>query len=213
MWSATTVHEPETERIREGLVALQGAGDFAASFDVAAMGLDVDIEGVGACRLPPTPAELQQLLAQAEPSPFGFRDQTLHDPSVRASLEIPASRVHLDPERWAARLQRGIDHLVQSLGFPKDVEVRASLQKLVLYEAGGFFAPHRDTERDPSMWGSMVVVLPSAYEGGVMVVGHAGENKTFDTAPDSNRTVSLRSKVHLESHLLRGPMAARRESS
>ena len=180
-----TDYQPETERIREALLAMRSAGDFAATFDVAAMGLTLDVEGVGPCRFPLSAERIAQLLEHAEPSPFGYRDQTLHDESVRKSWEIPGSKVTLDPAAWSTRLRRGLDHIVGELGFPKGVEVDTSLQKLVLYEAGGFFAPHRDTERDPSMWGTIVVVVPSAYRGGEMVVGHAGDNLTFDTASDS----------------------------
>ena len=179
------VDEPKTERIRQGLVGVERAGDFAASFEISAMGLVLDVEGVGACRFPLTPERVAQLIQRSEPSHFGHREMTLHNENVRKSWEIPGSRVHLDPSLWSSRLERGIDRVVRALGFPTGGDVSASLQKLVLYDAGGFFVPHRDTERDPSMWGTLVIVLPSVYRGGEMVVRHAGECLAFDTSPHS----------------------------
>ncbi len=175
------MYDQQIQRIRDALVALQGSGDFATRFETPAMGLAIEVEGVGSFRLPPTDGELQAILSHAVPSPFGHRDQTLHDDSVRTSKEIAASQVRLD-DAWSVRLQRGIDHIVEALGFPEGVALRAVLHKLVLYEEGGFFAPHRDTERDPTMWGSMVVALPGSYEGGELVARHAGEEKVFDSS-------------------------------
>lgn len=168
-------------RLQHALSQLQGPGRPAARVDLAAMGLSLEVDGVGRCRLPLRPEQAEQLLAAAAPSPFGYRDQTLHDPEVRASRELPARAVRLS-EAWERRLARGLQQLQAELGLPEDVELRAELQKLVLYEPGGFFRPHRDTERAPDMWGSLVVVLPCAHEGGELVVRHAGEEVCFDAS-------------------------------
>lgn len=37
------------------------------------------------------------------------------------------------------------------------------------------------------MWGTIVVLLPSSYEGGEVVVEHAGSRVTYDTAVDASR--------------------------
>ena len=50
-----------------------------------------------------------------------------------------------------------------SLGVPPKA-VTAELYKLVLYEAGSFFVPHRDTEKADGMFGTLVIVLPSIYK-------------------------------------------------
>ena len=53
--------------------------------------------------------------------------------------------------------------------------VTAEFYKLLLYGEGGFFVGHRDTEKAPGMFATLVVVLPSAHGGGDLVVRHAGE--------------------------------------
>jgi len=45
---------------------------------------------------------------------------------------------------------------------------------MLVYEPGDFFAEHRDTEKVDGMFATLVVVLPSAFTGGELVVRHAG---------------------------------------
>lgn len=167
--------------IARTLAQVDGPGRPAARVDLAAMGLSLEVDGVGRCRLPLRPEQAAGLLAASAPSPFGYRDQTLHDPEVRAARELPASAVRLS-DGWGRRLDRGLQQLRAALGLPEGVEIRATLQKLVIYEPGGFFRPHRDTERAADMWGSLVVVLPCAHEGGELVVRHGGEEQRFDAS-------------------------------
>jgi len=48
----------------------------------------------------------------------------------------------------------------------------------IVCEEGQFFKAHQDSERDDHMVASLVVVLPSDYEGGSLTVEHRGEKKT-----------------------------------
>jgi hypothetical protein len=48
--------------------------------------------------------------------------------------------------------------------------VESSFPKLLVYEPGGFFLPHRDSEKHDRMVASMIVVLPNPFEGGVLIV-------------------------------------------
>jgi predicted 2-oxoglutarate/Fe(II)-dependent dioxygenase YbiX len=171
--------------IRRCLLSMSGNGRFVARHTLGAAGLQLTVDGVGPLRLPPTDEQLARLRAVARPSPFGFRDQTLHDEQVRRAWEVPGDEVHLDAETWPARLSRAIDHLRRGLGLPDGLLLSPQLHKLVLYGEGDFFVPHRDTERDATLWASLVVVLPCAHEGGELVVRHAGEEERFDTGPDS----------------------------
>ena len=56
----------------------------------------------------------------------------------------------------------------------------AELYKLLVYDPGGFFLPHRDTEKAGGMFGTLVVTLPSAHRGGELVIRHAGREATVD---------------------------------
>jgi hypothetical protein len=57
---------------------------------------------------------------------------------------------------------------------------------LLLYEEGTFFKAHRDTEKVPGMFGTLVVCLPSAHDGGsVKKIVHGKKERTIETAPKS----------------------------
>jgi hypothetical protein len=50
--------------------------------------------------------------------------------------------------------------------------VTAALYKLLIYDKGSFFVSHRDTEKVPGMFATLVLTLPSQSEGGELVVRH-----------------------------------------
>ena len=62
-----------------------------------------------------------------------------------------------------------------------DAIVSAELYKLLVYDRGGFFLSHRDTEKTDGMFGTLVVTLPSTYRGGALRIRHAGREATVDT--------------------------------
>jgi hypothetical protein len=62
--------------------------------------------------------------------------------------------------------------------------VEAELYKLLIYDAGSFFLPHRDTEKAPGMFATLVVVLPSPYAGGELVIRHKGREVHLDLQRD-----------------------------
>lgn len=68
----------------------------------------------------------------------------------------------------------------------KPEEIRVEPYKLLLYEPGSFFKPHKDSEKAPGMIGSMVVCLPSPHEGGEVHLTHMGKKFVFVTAPSSS---------------------------
>lgn len=80
--------------------------------------------------------------------------------------------------RWDAALRELVDSTSERLGTSADV-VEAELYKLLLYEPGGHFKPHMDTEKVPGMFATLVVQLPSHFVGGAFVVRHHGVERTF----------------------------------
>lgn len=176
------VNDAAAERVARSLLRLAGAGSFAAAHHEPALGLSIDVDGVGRCDFPLSPAWIAALVQHAVPSPFGYRDETVHDRAVRDSWEIPGSRVHLDPRQWQTRFRRGLDEIVEALGLSGATAITARLQKLLVYEQGQFFTRHRDSEKSPTMVGTLVVVLPSPYRGGDVDVSHAGHTVTLSTA-------------------------------
>ena len=52
--------------------------------------------------------------------------------------------------------------------------IAAELYKLLLYDQGSFFVSHRDTEKAPGMFATLVLVLPSVSTGGELVIVRPG---------------------------------------
>ena len=59
--------------------------------------------------------------------------------------------------------------------------------KLLIYEAGGHFVFHRDTEKEPGMFATLVVQLPSRFTGGSLIVKHQKKSLTHDFGCASGR--------------------------
>ena len=80
------------------------------------------------------------------------------DTSVRLCRQIEATDVELG-EGFEAAIQKQAQKYGTSLGAQEEGEnlVEARLYKMVLYEKGGFFKAHKDTEKEPGMFGSLVV--------------------------------------------------------
>lgn len=68
-----------------------------------------------------------------------------------------------------------------------DIPVEASLHKLLLYKTGSFFKPHRDSEKEDGMFGTLVIQLPSKYTGGKLVVRHNNRTENVDFSTSGKR--------------------------
>ena len=55
--------------------------------------------------------------------------------------------------------------------------VKAELYKLLLYEEGGHFKPHRDSEKEDGMFATLIVQLPSIFAGNDLIVNHNCKSK------------------------------------
>ena len=116
------------------------------------------------------PVQAEQLINVAEPSPYGRGEQTLHDPAVRRTWQIEPKRVHLGGRHWKQTLQDIVERAATGLGVGGPVQ--AEFYKLLIYDKGSFFVDHRDTEKSPGMFATLIIVLPADYSGGELLVRH-----------------------------------------
>jgi len=162
--------------LAEALAALLRTVDRPGSFHAAGtaelLPPSLEVEGVGPIALPLLPAQAAQLAAAAEPAPFGRGQATIVDPAVRRCWQVGPGRVRIGGRHWARTLDGIVARAADGLGVTGPVT--AEFYKLLLYGEGGFFVGHRDTEKAPGMFATLVVVLPSLHEGGDLVVRHAG---------------------------------------
>ena len=128
------------------------------------------------------PTQARQLIAAAEPAPYGRGAETVVDPAVRRCWQIAPDRVRIRGRHWARTLETILARVAEGLGV--DAPVTAEFYKLLVYDEGGFFIGHRDTEKAPGMFATLVVVLPSSFAGGELVVRHKGREARLDLRCD-----------------------------
>jgi len=154
------------------LSTVRRPGDFFTAGTIELLAPSLEVEGVGPVALPLLPAQAKQLIGVAEPAPYGRGEETVVDAAVRRCWQIGPDRVRLGGRHWARTLDRIVAHAAEGLGVSDPVT--AEFHKLLVYEPGSFFVGHRDTEKAPGMFATLVVVLPSTFTGGELLVRHRG---------------------------------------
>jgi predicted 2-oxoglutarate/Fe(II)-dependent dioxygenase YbiX len=139
-------------------------------------GLTVD--GVGEIALPVSRTDARRLIKHSSQAPYGQGEATIVDTDVRRVWQLEPDQFRLENPTWQS-LVRDITNSVKS-EFGIQEKVTASLYKLLIYEKGSFFAPHRDTEKAHRMFATLVICLPSKHEGGQLIVSHAGQSQVVD---------------------------------
>ena len=139
----------------------------------------LEVEGVGMLSFPIPPSQADQLVACAESAPYGRGQETIVDRSVRNCWQIAAGAVSLGGRTWPETFASILAQAAVGLGYPEGA-VSAELYKLLVYEPGGFFVPHRDTEKVDNMVATLVVSLPVSGAGGDLVVRHKSRKTVID---------------------------------
>jgi hypothetical protein len=100
------------------------------------------------------------------------------DTEVRRTWQVAADRVQIGGKHWAGTLESILAKVAEGLGITEPIA--AELYKLLVYDEGSFFVSHRDTEKSPGMFATLVLALPSASTGGELVVRHKGREVRLD---------------------------------
>ena len=167
-----------TQDLADILSNVRRPGDFYATGRSEIFAPRIEVDEVGLIALPLLPVQAEQLVAVAEQAPYGRGSDTLIDTEVRRTWQIGAERVHLGGRHWEKSLADIVARCATGLGVSEPIT--AELYKLLVYDAGSFFVPHRDTEKAPGMFATLVVVLPSIHTGGELCVRHREREVCLD---------------------------------
>ncbi|KAI0058526.1 hypothetical protein BV25DRAFT_1891186 [Artomyces pyxidatus] len=181
--------EPIKDALRS---ALDHSFDFAGTYAVAstyesACNPCITIDGFGSVGLPLSIRDATLLRSVCNRAPFGKGERTVIDTEVRDTWELDPARIHFANPHWESWVLNTVLRSVCSgLGVNTTSTLpRCELYKMLLYEAGSHFLPHQDTEKARGMFATIVIVLPSQFEGGQVHVSHGTQSKVFDTSADS----------------------------
>lgn len=170
------------------LTKVQEPGSFYAKGQVETQMFSLAVKDVGSIALPLLPQQADTLIHHAEQAPFGRGEATLLDTSVRNTKQFDADQVSIHGKGWQSFLETVLMNVKQQLGVK--TQITAELYKLLVYETGGFFINHRDTEKTNGMFATLIISLPSNYTGGELRVEHAGESVSIDLQNDDPSLLS-----------------------
>ncbi len=133
------------------------------------------VKGLGEVGVPVSAADAKRLISKASQAPFGRGEDTVVDTRVRRVWQLEPRQVSLLNPDWEPFVANIVETVRTDLGIPGIVEHQ--LYKLLVYEKGSFFSPHRDSEKSARMFATLVVCLPSRHAGGTLVVNHDGQSR------------------------------------
>ncbi len=140
----------------------------------------VEVKGVGTLSFPTSRPQIEALVQHATQAPYGRGEETIVDTSVRNVWQIGPTEVKISGKSWAANFDRMLSKVTAGLGC-QNAAVSAELYKMLVYDRGGFFLAHRDTEKTSGMFGTLVVTLPSLHQGGALRIRHGDREITVET--------------------------------
>lgn len=167
-----------TQKLADILEAVDRPGDFFVAGRVELLAPSIEVDGVGRIALPLLAAQAKQLIKAASRAPYGRGADTVVDTKVRRTWQIEAEHVSIAGKHWPKTLAGIVTQAAEGLGVTGPVT--AELYKLLVYDKGSFFVSHRDTEKSPGMFATLVIALPSQSEGGELVVRHEQREAKLD---------------------------------
>ena len=145
------------------------------------------IPSIGQIGLPVSSNDAKAIIQSCHASPFGKGSETVIDDSVRKSWELNTDQFSIQNPAWKSEIDRLVGHATEGLGlFARPTDIVAEPYKLLVYEEGAFFLPHKDSPKAEGMFGTLVVCLPSQHTGGELIATHKGGREVFASAPTSD---------------------------
>ncbi|KAL9657156.1 hypothetical protein ABK040_015862 [Willaertia magna] len=133
-----------------------------------------------------TEEQAKMIIEQSSRAPFGLGERTVYDDNVRKTWQLNPNQFRITNPEWPTLMNSLVSSKVKSgLGIQETKSITYSLYKLLLYEEGCHFAFHRDTEKEKGMFGTLVIQLPSKYEGGDVIVQHQQKEHKFSFASEA----------------------------
>ncbi|KAI6046670.1 hypothetical protein EDC04DRAFT_2864621 [Pisolithus marmoratus] len=148
-------------------------------------------------------------LSNSTPEELDNLSNAFYDETYRKAREMNIANF---ATRFSARNAGLIDVVRRELLTNTDAnrEIKVELYKLNVYGKGSFFKAHKDTPRDETMFGSLVIIFPTPHEGGEFVLREEGREWLLDFAGMLSNTsqqpcvgyVSFFSDVEHEVHMV-----------
>ena len=160
---------------------IENPGTFSVSGKLTSIPPGLKVKGFGMVSLPFLEHQAEALIKLSEQAPFGRGEETIVDTEVRNVRQISSENFELTNPQWNKSLQESIKQMGKQLGL-HGCKINFEPYKLLIYERGSFFKPHRDTEKIPNMFATLVINLPSEHKGGELIVSHGDQRQRYSFA-------------------------------
>lgn len=167
------------QKLLDVLAEIKGAGSYATSGLQPFIFPGLMVAGFGTISFPILPDQAKQLIKVAKQAPFGKGKKTILDKNVRSGWEIDGKKVTFGNPDWESLLMKVLEIVKRDLGI-EDRTVSAKMYKLLIYEKGDFFLPHKDSEKEKGMFGTLIIALPSRHTGGSLLIRFDGKEKAVN---------------------------------
>jgi hypothetical protein len=172
----------------------------------------ISVAGLGGIGLPLSERDAQLVSSVSYQALYGKGSDTIIDPAVRETKELNADQFELKNPEWLKALEAVVGRAATELGVSGQAAgVKAVLYKLLLYGKGAMFKEHREydprpiigvaipadklvlfsSEKEPGMFGTLIICLPSKHEGGEVHITHGGQRKVLRTADSSESSIPI----------------------
>ncbi|GAM24047.1 hypothetical protein SAMD00019534_072220 [Acytostelium subglobosum LB1] len=148
----------------------------------------IEVKDVGLLSYPVPPVQIQSMIERATRAPYGKGTETITDLNVRRVWQIQNTDINITGKPFQTFFTSITNSIKESMGLTNDT-VTAELYKLLVYDKGSFFLPHRDSEKADNMFGTLVLSLPCPHRGGDLVVNHSGRDEVVSLENDSMSTI------------------------
>ena len=166
------------QQLLDALGNLMESISFSASGKCPFVLPGLTIDGINEIAFPVSKSSARSLIKQARQAPYGRGEETIVDTDVRRVWQLEPDQFRLENPQWQSLVSEVANSVKSEFGINQNVT--ANLYKLLIYEKGSFFAPHRDTEKLHRMFATLVICLPSKHKGGQLIVSHAGQSQIVD---------------------------------
>ncbi|CAF1049913.1 unnamed protein product [Adineta steineri] len=174
-------------QIQTVLGEVRSSGDYCGGGKLDIVPPNIVINNIGPLNFPLDEQQAKNIINNCQLAPFGLRDKTLYDTRVRHTWQLEPHALQSDVSLWPSQTIVDLKvKVINDLGLlTTEDEIEIELYKVLLYERGSFFKTHRDTEKKDGMFATLLIILPSFYTGGELVVRHQKREKKFNFCGDS----------------------------
>ncbi|KAF8604761.1 hypothetical protein BDV93DRAFT_439897 [Ceratobasidium sp. AG-I] len=163
------------------------SGDFAyAHSSTATPNPGLVVDGAGVVGLPlnipgNNHTHAMSLISGCKQTPFGQGERAILGKEVRDTWQADAAQVHFTNPAWSTYIEKAVKSVCVTLGVGTGTATpKYEFHKLMVYGEGSHFLPHVEAKKTDAMFATMLVILPSYFEGGAVHLAFNDTSKVVD---------------------------------